>query len=183
MIPFWRFHYPFQLHPQALERVFFVNPSYQEQLNCSDFSGIWFNPRLSINTVIFRNYLNRLFSWSPKFQCVPKSLGSVFHLLLFPSLLFPSRMSSFDSDFVIIIPPSSLFLSPQRLSRDIRDKTLIRIIRGETRRDENTEQKRRKKERKKEETEATQEQKGKERGGERRSTTSTTSTTTAGPQD
>ena len=145
MIPFWRFHYPFQLHPQALERVFFVNPSYQEQLNCSDFSGIWFNPRLSINTVIFRNYLNRLFSWSPKFQCVPKSLGSVFHLLLFPSLLFPSRMSSFDSDFVIIIPPSSLFLSPQRLSRD---KTLIRIIRGETRREKEEERKKRKKERK-----------------------------------
>ena len=58
-------------------------------------------------------------------------------------------MSSFDSDFVIVIPPFSLFLSPQRLSRDIRDKTLIRIIRGETRRDENTEQKRTK-ERKKE---------------------------------
>ena len=101
-----------------------------------------------------------------------------------------SRMSSFDSDFVIVIPPPfflSFFLSPQRLSRDIRDKTLIRIIRGETRRDENTEQKRRKKEeRKKEETEATQEQKGKERGGERRSTTQhddDDSRTTAGPQD
>ena len=56
-----------------------------------------------------------------------------------------SRMSSFDSDFVIIIPPSSLFLSPQRLSRD---KTLIRIIRGETRREKEEERKKRKKERK-----------------------------------